>query len=235
LGSDWPNLRELPAQELPRETFGPEHLWELVLKLEITKEPPYRLQIRNDDNTRMIQLQNGSFQYHWLGPSPTQYPEYVEIRNEFREKFNAFASYITAENLGDMVPIQWEVAYFNHIPKGTVWNSPAEWINLFRLPGVHASNPASTILESIGGEWHYQIPPQKGRLHISVKHGRKAKQESLLINLTARGPLTDEDKKDHIEEGLDLGHRVVVNAFRDITSEKAHEYWELYDEQDAKL
>jgi hypothetical protein len=86
-------------------------------------------------------------------------------------------------------------------------------------------------LEGFGGEWHYEIPPQLGRLHVQAQHGRLATpdvQEVLTLTLTARGPAGSGGKQSlDLDAGLNRGHAAVVQAFKALTSKGAHEYWGL--------
>jgi hypothetical protein len=88
----------------------------------------------------------------------------------------------------------------------------------------------STRLEGVGGEWHYEIEPRRGRLHVNVQHGRKAGSgaELLILTLTARGPISSEKGEGvaDLASGLDLGRAIIVKSFAALCSDKALQYWE---------
>ena len=46
---------------------------------------------------------------------------------KFDALFEKFRTFVREMRLGDLRLNQWEVTYVNHLPKGTVWNSPADW------------------------------------------------------------------------------------------------------------
>jgi hypothetical protein len=175
----------------------------------------------------MVQVQNGRLHYNWIGRGGQDYRRYRVVRPAFDRIYATFQQFLSHQKLGALQPNQWEVTYVNHIPKGSVWNSPADWAKLFvGLPGVWGE-PSEVRLESLGVTWHFEIPERRGRLHIDLKHARLAEQEVkevLRLTLTARGPV---DETTPLSVGLDLGRRVIVLTFRDITCKEAWAYWEL--------
>jgi uncharacterized protein (TIGR04255 family) len=234
LGPDWTQVSDAPPLEPEFERFGEGDNWG-KLRLKVTQDPSTRVRIEHAHGTQMIQVQNGRFHYNWLGKDGGQYPHYANVRAEFDRQLAHFRSFVTDLALGELRPNQWEVTYLNHIPRGTVWQTPADWPML--LAGLPApfSEPASTRLESAAGEWHYEIPPQLGRLHVQLTHGKRSAGsddgELLQLTLTARGPVSGAtDLWTQLSDGLDLGHRVIVLAFLDLTSDTAHEFWGLIHE-----
>lgn len=173
----------------------------------------------------MIQVQNGRFHYNWLGQGGAEgYPRYEKVLPEFERFLAQFQAFLADRSLGEIKENQWEVTYINHIPKGTVWDSPADWPSVFR-PGGLTPEPSSKVqLETLSSACRYEIPPQQGRLHVRLQHGSAQGTEVLILTLTARGPI-----KNGYGEGLDLGRETIVRAFKDMTSPEVHDYWELTD------
>jgi len=70
---------------------------------------------------------------------------------------------------------------------------------------------------------------------VELKHGRKGDSEGeelLVMKLTARGSIReDEGEESSLEAGLDLGHEVIVQSFKELTSEEAHKQWGLTHER----
>lgn len=239
LGQGWNHVIDAPRLPPMVEKFG--GMFELPqIHLKLTQTPPIRLQIRTDDQSRMIQVQNGRFHYNWLRADEQQkYPRYGSIRAEFERAFRAFVDFIKAENLGEVVPNYWEVTYINHVPKGHLWSDVRDWSSLFNgMTGLQMSS-GNLVLESMEFDWHFVIPPQLGRLHVQAQHGQVTdgepgdkslyppSTEIMILTLTSRGPIGSRPGggvKDFIA-GLDLGRETIVRAFHDLTSPKAHEVW----------
>jgi uncharacterized protein (TIGR04255 family) len=232
LGAEWPDPVDVPPLSPQFERFGEADAWRAIgFQLRVTQDISSRLQIRNATGDRMLQVQNGRLHYNWLGQAGGAYPRYEKVRPEFDRLLAEFLRFLADESLGEMQPNQWEVTYVNHIPKGTVWNAPDDWAELFHCLGKFPAHGAPVEMESFGGEWHYLIPPRQGRLHVKFEHGRQAEQkgaEILVLTLTARGPVQDQGgQKLSLDQGLDLGHETIVTTFRELTSEPAHRYWGL--------
>ena len=224
LGKEWLNVSDAPPLPAQFERFEPVISWEAVgIQLEVTQEIALRIQARNTPKNRMIQLQNGRLLFNWLGESGENYPSYDSVKPEFEQALSWLKSCIATYELGDFCPNQWEVTYLNHLPKGTVWND--DWAAPFKLLIASPGNPADTKAESFGGEWHYEISPQRGRLHVHLKTAWRKKptlEQILLLTLTARGPAADDAS---VLGGLDLGHETIVKAFADLTSHPAQKLW----------
>ncbi len=227
---DWPRITDAPRLDDQFEEFGKRIHWAHGIKLQVSQQILARVQIKNEAEDRMIQIQNCRLDYNWLGHRKRkEYPRYSKIKPEFEQALKQFRNFITETGMGELVPNQWEITYVNHVPKGTVWETPEEWGKVFRsLPGL-AVVPGGTQLEGLGGYWHFEIIPQRGRLHVELKHGYLSSsehEEVLIMKLTARGPIDSSDDPDAgIDKGLNLGHETIVTSFRDLTSPESHEYW----------
>lgn len=227
--ADWPRIDDAPPLEEQFEAFGKQLGWNRAVHLKLTQAPSARVQMRNAEGDRMVQLQNCRLDYNWIGPEQA-YPRYRTVRPEFDRVLGEFRNLIAEHSLGELVPTQWEVTYVNQMPRGGLWNEPEEWTDLFTgLPGL-ATTPEGMKLEGFGGHWHFEIEPQRGRLHVELQQafigGCDEKQEVLVMRLTARGPLqNDQEPVTTIDAGLNLGHDTIVTSFRDLTSRRAHDYW----------
>jgi hypothetical protein len=83
-------------------------------------------------------------------------------------------------------------------------------------------------MEGLEAEWHYEIQPRVGRLHLKMATGRTANpagQEVLTINTTARGPVKPGNEDATLDRGLERGHSAVRASFETLTSDLAHNYW----------
>jgi hypothetical protein len=183
----------------------------------------------------MLQLQNNRFHLNWLGDGGDKYPRYSQVRGEFISHLQSLIRFVGDYDLGEIRPDQWEVTYVNHIPKGTVWDTQADW-NFFLPMNSMPSVDGYAEAESFGGEWHFTIPDERGRLHIQWQHGLKKQPESenesamdfVRLAFTARGAI---EKHDDVVEsvcaGIDLGRDTIVHSFRDLMSQPANQYWGL--------
>jgi uncharacterized protein (TIGR04255 family) len=228
LSADWTNVKDVPALEEQFELFGESAVWANQMRLKFTQSSASRLQISKNTGDRMIQIQNGRLDYNWLAKDGGDYPRYNSVRPDFDETLQGFHEFLAERGLGPIQPNQWEITYVNHILKGTVWNEPGDWKDVMvGLPGPSLESE-DLKMGGLGGQWHFEIIPRRGRLHVQLQHGRIGSEngdEAMVLKLTARGPVGDGDVA-NLDQGLNLGHDIIVTSFRDMTSSYAHEYWE---------
>jgi uncharacterized protein (TIGR04255 family) len=226
-GGEWPSVVDVPPLSRQFERFGEAGRWRKGIELRLTQDPTFRVQIKNKQGDRMIQVQNGRFHLNWLGEGGGKYPKYEKVRAEFESYVRRFIAFVKAENVGEFRANQWEVTYLNHIPKGTVWNTPSDW-SFFQPLDRTQSLPGLIQSEGFDGEWHYVIPPERGRLHVQWQHGIKSgaeEHEIIVLTFTARGPLAEDGDQSAILQGLDLGHEVIVRSFGSLMSDRANKFW----------
>ena len=208
------------------EKFGDEVVWGVSsIQFGVLSVPLVRVQIFNAKNDRLIQIQNTRFLYNWQKQEGA-YPRYASTRREFDALFARFCDFARTVDLGEVKPNQWEVIYVNHIPKGPLWNSPSDWKRI--LPGLLDAGQALPGLrfESVG-EWHYEIEPRRGRLHIAAQPGRAGTAtgpDVLMLQFTARGPILEKPGWS-LGDGLDLGHEAIVRTFGEMASPEALKLW----------
>jgi len=234
---EWPLALDAPLLPPQFEQFDKTAPWAKGFHLQLTQGPTCRLQIKNNAGDRMIQLQNDRLHFNWLGESGDPYPRYDEVRKGFDWALNKFREFVGQQNLGDLQPNQWEVTYLNHIPQGSVWNTPKDW-NFFRpLAGVFTVD-GLVEGESFGGEWHFVIPDRRGRLHVQWNYGLKsvdneAQNEVVRLDFTARGPIENNgDELQPVSDGLDLGRKTIVASFKELMSDDANKHWGLHNAND---
>jgi uncharacterized protein (TIGR04255 family) len=180
----------------------------------------------------MIQIQNGRLHFNWLGTEGGAYPRYEKVREGLVTALRALTQFLDQERLGSFQPNQWEITYVNHIPRGSVWSAPNDW-SFFRPLGPVPTIPDVATAESFGGEWHFVIPEQRGRLHVQWAHVRQSEpeqkqQEGIRLTFTARGPAPkDGDSVQAVLDGLDLGRKTIVQSFKGLMSDEANKYWGL--------
>jgi uncharacterized protein (TIGR04255 family) len=231
---EWPNVFDVPPLVPQFEQFTEQARWATVgAQLKITQDPSARLQIKNKDGNRMIQLQNSRLHFNWLGQAGGRYPRYESVRDGFVWTLQRFIDFVAQEKVGTFRPNQWEVTYLNHIPRGTVWNTPNDW-GFFLPLGAVPTVEHLVRGESFQGGWHFVIPEQRGRLHVQWTHGRKAgpeeEQELIVLDFTARGEVSEiGSPTDAILNGIDLGRETIVKSFEIFASKAANEHWGLKD------
>lgn len=224
---EWPVSRDADYLQPQVEEFG-ESIPNLnALRFHFSQRVNIRVQIQSQQNDRLIQIQNDRFHFNWKRTrNGDEYPRYDSLRMKFIEQWNSFLQFLNDHKIEPPILNQWEVTYLNHIPQGTVWDSPQDWV-FFRSLNPLSPEEDLLHLESFGGEWHFVIPEHRGRLHVKWSHTYSSEKKQLIVlNLTARGAVASTGTES-LMDGLDLGRQQIVDSFQRLMSSTANQYWEL--------
>lgn len=226
LAPSWVKTVEAPCLPDQFERFGEQQiLTPQAMFRFLDPNQPNRLQIVTSEDDRVVQLQNSRFIYNWRKRGAV-YPRFKELCPEFLNKFGAFQGFLERAGLEPPSLNQWEITYINHINKGDLWQTTSDWSEI--LPGVFPipRGADEVRFESVAVQWHFEITPERGRLHVSAEHGRSHEGgEVLVLQLTARGPVEPDDPSRSLDAGLNLGHCSLVRTFARIASQKALDHW----------
>lgn len=225
LRSTWPHVQDAYLSQRQIEQFDDKWLG-AGAELRVSQNPAARLVISNSDCSRAIQMQQNAFDYSWIRTGSEIYPRYGVVREGFDQEWARFCQFLRAGTFSDPDLLQWEITYVNEIPKGDLWRTPEDWPSLFSSSFGVPSQSTLANLESFNTNWHFQIPEQRGRLHVRVTHAHRGENTVLVLTLTARGPV-DAESDFTLSKGLDLGRESIVNSFKQITSPKAHQHWRI--------
>ncbi len=195
----------------------------------VAGEGAARLQMISEDNRAMVQLQNGRLAYNWRRMVDGEYPRWRTVMPKFESARDTLADFLSSEGLGEIEPNQWEGAYVNHLTRGRDWEEASDWSRL--IPGLIGTAGVAPVgkTESVGCNWRFALPEDRGRLHIDLFHGfsgaEQTAEEVLVLQLTARGGVKSLDGWG-TAAGLEIGHAAIVRTFAAITGAEAHNQWE---------
>jgi uncharacterized protein (TIGR04255 family) len=229
------HLKDKGFGSVSDETPLPTYVEEFgVPKLRLTKAADggevvgVRMKTRTADRGRTVQLQPDKLYLSWnrLGPEA---PRYENVRGEFEALFADLTVFAGGAGLGPVRPNLWEVHYVNQIPPGELWTDPRDWHRVLpRLfPTTDPSVPGARFA-TYSGEWHFEIEPQRGRVHVRVAKMvmNQSPAPTLYFSLLARGEVGGAGSLD-VLAGLEAGHTACVRLFFDLTSPEAHAEWGL--------
>ena len=229
---EWPRVQIQPTIDPSFESFKEAERWlPPKLSVQFSQAPDIRVQMINANDDRLIQLQRDRLAFNWRRRRGEEYPRFHQLREEFDGALHDLRAFVDAETLGNIEPRQWEVVYVNHIAKGDLWKAPADWPEV--LSGLLPRLPSMTHgadVRAFQGQWVFELTPQRGRLYVWVTPARTADKEPedvLLLRFTARGPIGNGQDLDN---GLNLGHRAIVESFDRLISPKARQHWQRHDD-----
>lgn len=228
--SEWSEAKEVPRFADQFERFGEEQRFKSPDEGILIAISPVaqRLQITNSSGDRMIQVQDSRFVCNWRRKQPgdAPYPSYDGLLPEFLSNFRSFEQFAIKLGSDSLGLNQWEITYVNDLRKGDLWDTPDDWVNIF--PDFQWLNAEPrTQPDGFRGEWRFVIGDNQGRLYVSLTHARIGAEtgpETLLFQLTARGPINVEQGIDLVK-GLEIGHETIVRSFTAMTSAACHDHW----------
>lgn len=233
LDQTWTKVQQAVALPDQFERFGEDRKWGPLHSIKLVQAAePDRTQFMTSDDERMIQIQASRFHHNWRKQN-ADYPSHENLLNEFNARFSDFKKFATDAGLGAIQPNQWEITYVNQILRGNLWNTFADWKNIFPWFNVPSDRFNDQQFDGFAGEWHLTIGDNCGRLHVSLRHARVQNNEmpeTILLQLTARGPI-DATINRSLCDGLAIGHRAIVASFENMTSSPAHAAWKKMENE----
>lgn len=190
-------------------------------------ELPMRCWFFNQDETRLIQLQNNLFLHNWRKVERTgKYLHYDNLRPLFQKEWQGFRTFLEDEGLGAPGIEFCEVTYVNHIDRGSGWETFADLSDLFPNWSPKTSENYLPSPELVAMNASYALKGVEGRLQISTQPAVRQQdaKETIQLTVTVRCKPSSSSNED-IYRGLDEARKWVVLGFTDFTSPKMHKIW----------
>jgi uncharacterized protein (TIGR04255 family) len=217
IGLLWQKFRD----EFPRIQHVPPILGEQGLVADdSTGMPLPRVWFINARDDHLIQFQVDRFYFNWRRRN-NQYPRYSTIVRRFIEAKRVLEEFIDEFELGTLKPIEFELTYINHIPKGRGWETVDDLSKIFcdfgwqTRKGRFLPTPTSSA-------WHarFVFPEDQGTLTVKSSQGKKKEDGApiLILEMAARGR-PKEFSKDAMMNWFDQAHEWIVFGFADLTTD----------------
>jgi uncharacterized protein (TIGR04255 family) len=200
------------------------------LRLALTEQVNYRVQMKTSDEQWVCQIQQDRFVVNWR-KQDDKYPRFSKAWDRFSKEWASWVSFIGTLDEGgdDLSPQIWELAYVNRIPRGTLWQKPSDWRQIF--PSVCIDWGASSSLGCLQGlrsKWVWDSANPRARLNVELVPRRfhvGSQEDSLMLQLTARGPIDSQTNEESLRVGMNHGRSMIVRHFDSITSDMAKQAW----------
>ena len=184
------------------------------------------------ERRELIQIQHDRFIRNWRKSGiDDRYPRYEgHIRPHFDSDYRAFRSFVEGEGVGEVAPVQCEIAYFNQIKTaGGVWDSMSDMHKVFRLHTPVEPKGMPLSLEGLQLRQSFaisQLDKFKGRLYTDIVPTEADGKPAIQYHLIVRGHPGSDSAEDTLAF-LDLGRELIVDYFARSTSTAMHEVWEI--------
>lgn len=224
IGFLWDKFRA----EYPKIQHAPPIATKGDLLTDISSGMPYpRVWFINNSDDQLVQFQIDRFYFNWRRKQE-EYPRYHHVINKFENALDTVVNFFEKLELGEFQPLEFELSYINHIPKGEGWNTMDDISKIFsvfhwnQISGRFLPNPSKFT-------WKAEFPlgAEKGNLTIDLKEAIRItdKVPLLVLNLKAIGVAKSNSKSD-ILGWYDIAHEWIVEGFTDITTPEIQKVWE---------
>lgn len=194
---------------------------------QITGLPIPRVMFINETDDQLVQFQFDRFYFNWRRKK-SDYPRYPHVIKHFESVLNTIESFFRESKIGDLNPIEYELSYINHIPKGEGWDTIDDIPRIFsdfvwvQRTDRFLPNPTNIV-------WKTEFPMQEKKGHLAVTLNQATRIEDkvslFVLELNVRGFDESANKKD-FRKWFDVAHEWIVRGFTDITTSEVHQIWE---------
>ena len=188
--------------------------------------PIPRVWFINELDDELVQFQTDRFYFNWRRKKQRDYPRYGYVIDKFEKVHNIVKSVFCDLELGELNPIEYELSYTNHIPKGQGWDTIDDFSKIFSdFVWKQANERFLPNPEKVA--WQAEFPLQgKGSLTVDLKQAIRFEDKVpvLLLELKARG-IDESMSKEGIREWFDLAHKWIVRGFTDLTTSEIQKVW----------
>src|SRR5262249_38388671 len=147
----------------------------MSLSFEVMDVPPTpRVWLFTENQVNLVQIQSDRFLYNWRkgDDDNATYPSYDTVIVEYEREFDAFRSFLSKKQLGELQLRQFEVSYVDQVSGESVKDLPGglESVLVDHVPD--RSRPRFLgPPEGIAWRSSYVIPDSLGRLHVTAQTG----------------------------------------------------------------
>lgn len=223
----YPSFVENPPLAPVIEKFDADRRTEAQIEL-MARPPLPRLWFIDRTENWLIQVQDDRFLYNWKKVKDQDaYPRFDVVSTKFFEAWEQFQGFCQSEGLPQPSVNQLELTYINHIGMTDVGSYFSDVSNIFpdmRWRETHGFLPSP---ETLVWKTSFLLPERQGRLHVSMRHAirRKDQQPVLLLELTSRG-MPSSKERESIRGWFVMAREWIVRGFADLTDEQVQkERW----------
>lgn len=196
-----------------------------------TGAPLPRIWFISSDESQLLQFQAERFYFNWRERNQA-YPRYSHIIQKFDSAKAEFDEFLDEFKLGPLEPIEYELTYFNQIPRGKGWESNEDLGKVFKDFHWNKVDRFLPVPDLTIWQNRFSLPGDKGNLTAKLSQGKRRDNETpvLILEMTAKG-MSQDSTQSGVRAWYDLAREWIVRGFTDLTTEEMHRsVWEREDD-----
>lgn len=221
---DFPSVQEMPPLPPAFETFGLPQGGRRGPQINLRSMPEHsRYWFISPSEDELLQFQQDRLLHNWrkVGEKTNEYPRFETLIEKFEQELQALEAYFASLAPQSLKINQCEISYINHIEIEDYTNFVQAWLNFVRFDKLQLEDFAMTFRRVISSPEGKPL----GRLIYTAGIAVKENNEQVVqLQLTFRGAPTGTDIRAAIDF-LQYGRRLIVQSFKEITTDMAHQKW----------
>ena len=220
---DFPSVQELPPLPPTFETFGLPQGG--MLNLNVMSMPTHsRYWFLSSYQDELLQFQQDRLLHNWRKVGETnEYPRFETLIEKFEKELRALEVYFTSLTPQSLNINQCEISYINHIPIGDSADAmpTQDWLKFICFDEPQPDDFVMIFRRVISNAEGKPL----GRLIYEAGVALTANNEKIVqLTLMFRGAPAETDINAAIDF-LRLGRGLVVQSFKEVTTDMAHHKW----------
>lgn len=183
----------------------------------------------NDDETKIVQIQQTRFYYNWIRLEDKQiYPRFHKVYKEFTTLLMEFEDFIAKNNIEKILPIEYALTYVNYVPQGSMWQTLSDIHRIFPDMRWRKAAQRRYLSEPTDINFRYVFPikDRPGQLTAIVQRGTRKSDQVPVLRFEIQAQATDADGlPEHSPASMSKWFRAareaIVLGFLDMTTETA--------------
>ena len=213
--------KEFPIVELQNplsDVFLKEN--KLVNQVDVDKVGPFRLRLRSEKSTWLIQIQFNKFYLNWIRKDSDEvgnYPGYSDIKTKFKEYLKLYLRYSITDNR-DLT--YFELTYHDRLKWQEYIDSLSELDKILNIsaPNIQTERPFNNVLN----KYTYHIPSLEGYGVLNLNTNSSLENQQIL---KFEKQLRGSDSFTNLDKWFDKAHEKQLDAFNNTFKESILESW----------
>jgi uncharacterized protein (TIGR04255 family) len=219
---EYPIFEEHESLPQAFETFGAGPV--MTPSFELIQGPRHdRFWFIGETLDELVQFQDDRLHFNWrMQPGGKAYPRFEYLVEKFFNALRKLDNHFTNEFGNEISVVQAEISYINHFPYIVDGKSKqiSDWVNFVDVSHFHP--------EDLNLRMRYPLQRDGnlyGRVNLDLATAIKQPSEKIAVLTTTVRGMPKSGSLDDLDQFFSESRRLIVTTFDNVTTERAHSYW----------